>query len=104
MTHHEMEQRITDLLWRITGANDCFLLHRHLLESHKDHLDKGFQTPGKDDEAFFVTFGEVEELLEFAKIICNRLLSDLNRGVFVSRSSNVYDVDELFERVERGSN
>lgn len=47
MTHDEMEQRITDLLWRITGANDCFLLYRHLLESRKDHLDKGFQTPGK---------------------------------------------------------
>ena len=67
MTYDEMEQRITDLLWRITGAGDCFLLYRHLLESHKDHLDKSFQTPGKDDEAFSVTFGEVEELLEYAK-------------------------------------
>lgn len=64
MTHDEMEQRITDLLWRITGANDCFLLYRHLLESHKDHLDKSFQTPGKDDEAFPLSLHDAEVILK----------------------------------------
>ena len=66
------------------------------------HLDYKYQIPERVEEAFPLTFGEVEELLEFAKKICNKLLADLNRGVFVTRSSNVHDVDELFERVEQG--
>jgi hypothetical protein len=68
------------------------------------HLDKKYEDVQKIRETFPMSFNDVEELIQFAGRICNRLLVDLNRGTVVTKSTNNLDVEKIFIQMERLKN
>lgn len=65
------------------------------------HLDKAYEDGVKLSEDFPLSFNDVDQLFAFADKVCNRLLMDLTRGVFLTKSTNALDLRYTFDQLEK---